>query len=744
MDPSESSRLLQLQQEIESLGRQAREFATTVPTARLQTLEETDAKREALALRARDLATNVEMSRIQILNQSDFGHGCDLSSRIPRASMSAQPVELLAVAPLGQDLEIGQIGLRLLVENVLDYAILLLDLKGHVLTWNKGAERLKGYARDEIIGRHFSIFYPPDDVAAGKPARELQIAEEKGRFEDENWRVRKDGTRFWANVVITALRDETGTLRGFGKVTRDFTIRKRAEEDKFQMAVESAPNAMVIINADGQITLVNAQTEKMFGYPRAELLGKCVELLVPDRFRDRHLVDRRNFFGDPHTRSIGSGRELLGRRKDASEFPIEIGLNPVPTAEGSVVISAIVDVTDRKRAEQVLHEAYALLQKKNRRLARLSRTAREFVDNVSHEFRTPLTVIKEYASLVRDGVVGAVSDEQKSMLTVVEDRADDMNTMVDDMLDVSQLKSGLLGIRRQECRVEEILKHVRPGLERKAAVKGVELEFEVEPLLPTLFCDPEKAGRVLINLTTNAIKFCGHPGRVRLSCQRESDGTGVKFGVSDNGNGISPENQEAIFRRFKQLGGSDRSSTKGFGLGLNIAKQLVELNLGAISVESQVGHGSTFFFTLPPADPREVLRRYLKWIEHRRNGSTQLALVEANVEGSTSATLADDANLFLNHLLRSTDLLFRRGPTQWLVVLPVAEIEVAEFCERVAKKRGVANRNRLGGPLPDIRMKFLCSWRVGSDREELLNRLSSALNPAEVHSVRDHIPPLVA
>ena len=156
--------------------------------------------------------------------------------------MAPPSAELLEFAPLGQDLELGHIGIRLLVENVLDYAILLLDLDGHVLTWNKGAELLKGYASHEIIGRHFSIFYPPEDIEAGKPDRELQSAEEDGRFEDENWRVRKDGTRFWANVLITALRDETGKLRGFGKVTRDFTNRKRAEEDKFQMAVESAHN----------------------------------------------------------------------------------------------------------------------------------------------------------------------------------------------------------------------------------------------------------------------------------------------------------------------------------------------------------------------------------------------------------------------------------------------------------------------------------------------------------------------
>jgi signal transduction histidine kinase len=386
----------------------------------------------------------------------------------------------------------------------------------------------------------------------------------------------------------------------------------------------------------------------------------------------------------------------------------------------------VVDCTE------ALDEAYALLQKKNRRLANLSRTANEFVDNVSHEFRTPLTVIKEYASLVRDGLAGAVSDEQKRMLTVVEDRADDLNTMVDNMLDVSKLKSGLLGICRKNCQVEEILDRVRLGLERKAAVKDVELKFEVDPLLPVVFCDPEKAGRVLINLATNAIKFCGRPGHVWLSCHREADGTGVKLGVRDDGNGIDPENQQAIFRRFKQLGASIRSNTKGFGLGLSIAKQLIELNLGEIAIESQVGQGSTFSFTLPPADPREVLRRYLKWIDRRRNGSSQLVLLQAEIDESTSVTLADDGNLFLNHLLCSTDLLIRNRPTQWLVVLPVAEIEIADFRKRVEKEIREANRNRIREPLPEIRLKVLGAWCVGSDRDkQLLNRLSSALEPAE-------------
>ncbi len=377
-----------------------------------------------------------------------------------------------------------------------------------------------------------------------------------------------------------------------------------------------------------------------------------------------------------------------------------------------------------------LAAAQTLLKKKNRRLAKLNRTAHEFVDNVSHEFRTPLTVIKEYASLVKDGVVGAVSDEQKQMLSVVEDRADDLNTMVDDMLDVSKLEAGLLGIDRKNCQVAEILAHVWPALERKAAVKGVQLDFDVDPLLPAVFCDPENAGRVLINLTTNAIKFCGQPGRVWLNCHGELDGTGVTLSVSDNGNGINSENQRAIFRRFKQLGESIRSSTKGFGLGLNIAKELVELNLGEITVESQIGRGSTFSFTLPPADPPEVLRRYLKRTKYLRNGSSKLALIQADVDDLTSATLADDVYGFMGGLLGSADLLFRIGPARWLVVLPVAESEIAAFREQVGKAISEANRNRFGEPLPDIRLEVLGEWRATDDPDEILNRLSAALEPA--------------
>jgi signal transduction histidine kinase len=407
-------------------------------------------------------------------------------------------------------------------------------------------------------------------------------------------------------------------------------------------------------------------------------------------------------------------------------------------AEPKLVARSLRFAIERQRTAELescieeLAAAKILLEKKNRRLKKLYRTAQEFVENVSHEFRTPLTVIKEYASLVKDGVVGPVSADQKQMMNVVGDRADDLNTMVDDMLDVSALEAGLLMVFRKNCQVADILARVRTALERKAAVRGVQLDFQVDPLLPAVYCDPEKAGRVLTNFTANAIKFCGQPGRVWLSCCPEPDGSGVTLSVSDNGNGLSPENQQAIFRRFKQLNQPIRSSTKGFGLGLNIAKELVELNLGQIAVESQVGQGSTFSFTLPPADPPEVLRRYLTRVEHLRNGSSQVSLIQADVEESASPALADDTDGFLSGLLRSADLLFRIGLSRWLIVLPVNECEITTFRERLDKAICDENRNRFDEPLPDIRLNVLGTWRVARNHDEILNRLSAALQSTEV------------
>ena len=208
---------------------------------------------------------------------------------------------------------------RLLVNSVVDYAIFMLDTEGRVVTWNSGAARIKGYDAADIIGHDHSRFYTEEDRAKGLPAQALQSAREHSRHEAEGWRVRKDGSRFWASVVVEAIHGDGGQLIGFSKVTRDITERREAQarDARFRQVVESAPNAMVMINSAGMIEMVNAQAERLFGYERAEMLGQPIEMLVPERFRENHPALRSSFFTDPASRPMGAGRDLYGLKKTA-------------------------------------------------------------------------------------------------------------------------------------------------------------------------------------------------------------------------------------------------------------------------------------------------------------------------------------------------------------------------------------------------------------------------------------------
>ena len=252
---------------------------------------------------------------------------------------------------------------RLLVEGVKDYAIFMLDPGGRVATWNSGAERIKGYRAEQIIGQHFSRFYTQEDIEGGKPDRELKIAASEGRLEDEGWRVRKDGSRFWANVIITAVKDNNGELVGFSKVTRDFTERRKTEdalrhsEARFRTLFEFSPDAIVATNQKGQITEANSQVERFFGYSRGELIGQPVEMLIPERFRNAHPGHRKEYNEEPRTRLMGVGLDLHGRRKDGSEFPVDIMLSTVESADGRIILSVIRDLSEKIRSQEELERA---------------------------------------------------------------------------------------------------------------------------------------------------------------------------------------------------------------------------------------------------------------------------------------------------------------------------------------------------------------------------------------------------
>lgn len=379
------------------------------------------------------------------------------------------------------------------------------------------------------------------------------------------------------------------------------------------------------------------------------------------------------------------------------------------------------------------------LEKKNRRLARLYKTAHRFVDNVSHEFRTPLTVVNEYVSLLRDGLVGPLNDEQNRMLDVVADRAEDLNNMVDDMLDVSKLEAGMLGLWRRSCGIDAIVDHIRPSLLRKSIVKQVELQFDIPDDLPEVFCDDEKVGRVLINLTVNAIKFCGQPGLVQVWAKFDEKAREVTVGVTDNGEGIEPDNLALIFQRFKQVQAHPRGSSKGFGLGLNIAKELVHLNLGEIHVKSTPGKGSTFWFSLPIADPREVMSRHLKWIAQFQSGPSAVSLVRASFDAAGRGESAEDVNTFLNMLLRRHDLVVRIENAVWILAVPCEEPELKSLFARAEKTRHTVNRNRVGDPVPPIDMLILGTWLMPGGVSTALDAFAREVSGAESHAEDRHV-----
>ena len=524
-----------------------------------------------------------------------------------------------------------------------------------------------------------------------------------------------------------------GTLLIQERRRRDAEAAVIESERRFHTITDNLPGVVYqrLLTVAGEISypFFSARVQELFGVTAEEATADASKIL--------NTVHTDDF--DRFTASIKESAQQLSvwdheyrvTRKDGAFRWMHAKAVPHRRENGDVMWDGIVtDVTERKIAEMSLGVTNQLLTSTNQRLSTMYETAHHFVDNVAHEFRTPLTVIKEFASIMDEGLVGAMNAEQSDYLRVICARVDDLNGLVNDMLDLSRLEAGLIGVSRRECAIPDIVGRVESILERRARASNVDFAVEIEAGLPALFCDPEKIGRVLINLGINAFKYGGDKGGVRLWARRSGNPREIVIGVSDRGPGIPAEKLEMIFERFKQAGGL-RDTAKGFGLGLSIVRELADLNLGEIAVESVVGEGTTFSLTLPVFDPPAIVGRYIAKLARERSSSFYVSDIRISVSGAADAAAADDCEAFLQQQVKREDLLMRLGPDSW-ILLTVDKRDADVRVKADQLRDGLAGHAaEIGAGGPGIEVQPVGVWRLPHQSEALIARFRALRDMAQ-------------
>ncbi len=501
-----------------------------------------------------------------------------------------------------------------LVDSIPDYAIVILDPTGHVVSWNVGAKRLKGYEPTEIIGRDFSVFYTPEDIASGKPEHILETVRQNGHVEHEAWRVRKDGTRFWGNIVLSALKEPNGEIIGFAKVTRDLTVQKLADEElrrseeRFRLLVDSVTDyAIYMLDPEGHVTTWNSGAERMTGYRAEDVIGQHFSrfFTAEDARLGRPLAElaaaeRTGRFED----------EAVRVKRDGTQFWANVTLTPMRGGHGELIgfAKVIRDLTARRAAEETerrllaeqvarsaSQESEARLKEAVARADAANRLKDEFLATVSHELRTPLNAIVGWSSLLR-----ARTDEPalSKGLASIHQNALAQSHLIEDILDVSRIITGKLRLHLTNADPVTVINEAMDVIRPSADAKHLHLQFSPpeEPIV--VFADVDRLRQIAWNLLSNAVKFTDPGGEIVISVERA--GSNLELVVRDNGRGIEANFLPHVFDRFRQEDSTTTRRFGGLGLGLAIVRHITELHGGEVAVESAgIGKGALFRVKLP-------------------------------------------------------------------------------------------------------------------------------------------------